>query len=88
MKRTSLILVVAASAAALLAAPFLGMERIPPGVLWGAADERLSDVFWKLRLPRVIIAILETFQQADGSVRVPDVLVPYMGGQSVLKPLA
>ncbi|MEK6238037.1 MAG: iron ABC transporter permease, partial [Planctomycetales bacterium] len=58
MKRTSLILVVAVSAAALLAAPFLGMERIPLGVLWGAADERVSDVFWKLRLPRVIIAFL------------------------------
>ena len=41
-----------------------------------------------LALPRVIIAILETFQQADGSVRLPDVLVPYMGGQSVLEPLA
>jgi seryl-tRNA synthetase len=35
----------------------------------------------------VIIAILETYQQADGSVRVPDVLVPYMGGQEVLEPI-
>jgi len=40
-----------------------------------------------LAIPRVIIAILETFQQADGSVRVPDVLVPYLGGQSVLGPV-
>jgi seryl-tRNA synthetase len=40
-----------------------------------------------LAIPRVIIAILETCQQADGSVRVPDVLVPYLGGQSVLVPV-
>jgi seryl-tRNA synthetase len=40
-----------------------------------------------LAIPRVIIAILETYQQADGSVRVPDVLVPYMGGQEVLEPV-
>ena len=40
-----------------------------------------------LALPRVVIAILETYQQADGSVRVPDVLVPYMGGQQVLEPV-
>ena len=32
-----------------------------------------------LALPRVIIAILENFQQADGSVVVPEVLRPYMG---------
>jgi seryl-tRNA synthetase len=29
---------------------------------------------------RALIAVLETYQQADGSVRVPDVLLPYMGG--------
>jgi seryl-tRNA synthetase len=33
-----------------------------------------------LALPRCIIAILETYQQADGSVIVPEVLRPYMGG--------
>ena len=38
-----------------------------------------------LALPRVIIAILENYQQADGSVVVPEVLRPYMGGQSVIK---
>jgi seryl-tRNA synthetase len=30
--------------------------------------------------PRVLIALLENFQEADGSVRVPGVLVDYMGG--------
>ena len=39
-----------------------------------------------LALPRVIIALLETNQQADGTVRVPEVLVPYMRGQQVLAP--
>ncbi len=29
--------------------------------------------------PRVFIAILENYQQADGSVKIPDVLVPYTG---------
>jgi seryl-tRNA synthetase len=33
-----------------------------------------------LALPRVIIAILENYQQADGSVIIPEVLRPYLGG--------
>lgn len=33
-----------------------------------------------LATPRVMIAILENYQQADGSVIIPDVLRPYMGG--------
>jgi seryl-tRNA synthetase len=36
-----------------------------------------------LALPRVIIAILENFQQADGSVELPEVLWPYMGVQQL-----
>ena len=35
---------------------------------------------------RAIIAILENFQQADGSVRIPPPLVPYMGGRTLLRP--
>ncbi|MFN2202398.1 MAG: serine--tRNA ligase [Caldilineaceae bacterium] len=34
-----------------------------------------------LALPRIIIAILENNQQADGTVRVPEVLRPYMNGR-------
>jgi len=37
-----------------------------------------------LALPRVMIAVLETYQRADGSVIVPDVLRPYMGGIDVI----
>jgi seryl-tRNA synthetase len=36
-----------------------------------------------LALPRVVIAILENYQQADGSVVVPEVLRPWMGGLEV-----
>jgi seryl-tRNA synthetase len=31
-----------------------------------------------LALPRTVIAILETYQQEDGSILIPDVLQPYM----------
>ena len=37
-----------------------------------------------LALPRIMIGILENYQQADGSVVVPDVLRPYMGGIDVI----
>jgi seryl-tRNA synthetase len=35
---------------------------------------------------RALVAILENYQQPDGSVLVPKVLQPYMGGKTVLKP--
>ena len=34
--------------------------------------------------PRILIALLEVHQQADGTVRVPPVLRPYLGGREVL----
>ncbi len=37
-----------------------------------------------LALPRTVIALLETYQQKDGSIIVPDVLQPYMGGIKVI----
>jgi seryl-tRNA synthetase len=37
-------------------------------------------------IPRTIVAILETHQQADGSVRVPAALRPYLQGREVLEP--
>jgi seryl-tRNA synthetase len=33
-----------------------------------------------LALPRTLIAVLESYQQADGTIRVPSVLRPYLGG--------
>ena len=38
-----------------------------------------------LALPRVMIAVMENYQQADGSILVPDVLQPYMGGTDVIR---
>jgi len=29
--------------------------------------------------PRILVSLIENFQQADGSIKVPEVLVPYMG---------
>ena len=37
--------------------------------------------------PRMLIAFLENNLQADGSVRIPEVLRPYMGGKEVLTPV-
>ncbi|MFN2160125.1 MAG: serine--tRNA ligase [Anaerolineales bacterium] len=39
-----------------------------------------------LGLPRTVIAVLENFQQADGSVLVPEVLRYWMGGIEVIRP--
>ena len=39
-------------------------------------------------IPRTIVAILETHQQADGSVRVPEALRPYLQGREALEPVA
>ena len=40
-----------------------------------------------LATSRIFPAMLEQFQQADGSVLIPEVLQPYMGGLKVLKPV-
>lgn len=39
-----------------------------------------------LAVGRTMAAILENYQQPDGSVKVPDVLVPYMGGVEYITP--
>ena len=39
-----------------------------------------------LAVGRALVAVLENYQQADGSVRVPEVLRGYMGGVEVLRP--
>ena len=40
-----------------------------------------------LALPRTIIAILENYQQADGSIRIPEAIIPYFGGQETIAAL-
>lgn len=39
-----------------------------------------------LAMPRTLIAIMENYQQADGTIRVPEALKPYLGGQEVIGP--
>lgn len=39
-------------------------------------------------ITRTIVAILENHQRADGSVRVPEALRPFLGGREVLEPVA
>jgi len=34
--------------------------------------------------PRLLAALVENFQTADGQVRVPEVLRPYLGGRELL----
>jgi len=41
-----------------------------------------------LALPRVLIAVIENYQQADGSVLLPPVLRPYMNGADRIQPLS
>lgn len=38
-----------------------------------------------LAVGRTVVAILENYQQADGSVKIPEVLVPYMGGVTEIR---
>lgn len=39
-----------------------------------------------LGMPRTLIAVLETYQQADGSIIVPEALLPWMGGVEIIRP--
>jgi seryl-tRNA synthetase len=39
-----------------------------------------------LGLPRTLIAVLENYQQADGSVVIPEALHPWMGGVTIIRP--
>ena len=41
-----------------------------------------------LGLPRTLIAVMENYQQADGSLAIPEVLRPWMGGIDVIRPQA
>ena len=38
-----------------------------------------------LAVGRTLVAVMENYQQADGSIRVPDVLQSWMGGLAVIE---
>jgi seryl-tRNA synthetase len=55
----------------------------------GSASRHLATLNGTLcAIPRTIVAILETHQQPDGSVRVPEALRPYLQGRETLEPVA
>jgi seryl-tRNA synthetase len=39
-----------------------------------------------LAVGRTLVAVLENYQQADGSIVVPEALRPYLGGRELLRP--
>ncbi|WP_438354296.1 serine--tRNA ligase [Microbacterium sp. CJ88] len=64
--------------------------RYRPAVEEGAAPAKTTPVATlngTLATTRWIVALLETHQRADGSVAVPEVLRPYLGGLDVLEPV-
>ncbi len=54
----------------------------------GGRTQHVATLNGTLATTRWIVALLETHQRADGSVTVPEVLRPYLGGLEVLEPIA
>ena len=54
----------------------------------GGKTQPVATLNGTLATTRWIVALLETHQRADGSVTVPEVLRPYLGGIEVLEPIA
>ena len=54
----------------------------------GGKTQPVATLNGTLATTRWIVALLETHQRADGSVTVPEVLRPYLGGLEVMKPIA
>jgi len=63
----------------------LDVRHRPEGA---SKTEPVATLNGTLATTRWIVAILETHQRADGSVVVPEVLRPYLGGLEVLEPVA
>ena len=56
-------------------------------VLAARRENRLQELADKIKkaVGRTVAAILENYQNEDGSITVPEVLRPYMGGLEVIK---
>ena len=63
----------------------MGMRYKAPGAFKGSRFVHTLNGSG-LAVGRTMAAILENYQQPDGSVKVPDVLIPYMGGVEVIEP--
>lgn len=57
-------------------------ERVEGGT------EAVATINGTIGTTRWIVALLENHQQADGSVYVPPILRPYLGGAELLEPVA
>ena len=62
--------------------------RHRPGGDPGAKTEHVATLNGTLATTRWIVALLETHQREDGSVLVPEVLRPFLGGLEVMEPIA
>ncbi|AYG03745.1 serine--tRNA ligase [Gryllotalpicola protaetiae] len=62
--------------------------RYRPGDEVGAKTAAVATLNGTLATTRWIVALLETHQLADGSVRVPEALRPYLGGLELITPVA
>jgi len=69
------------------ASNFLDWQARRLNVRYAAADGTKKFVYMlnntALASPRTFIAIIENYQQKDGSVKIPKVLVPYMGAEVI-----
>jgi len=54
----------------------------------GGSTETVATLNGTLATTRWLVAILETHQNADGSVTIPEALRPYLGGLAVAEPLS
>ena len=54
----------------------------------GGKTQHVATLNGTLATTRWIVALLETHQREDGSVTVPEVLRPYLGGMEILEPVA
>ncbi|WP_263408353.1 serine--tRNA ligase [Terriglobus tenax] len=68
---------------------FEGFQARRAGIRYRPAGGKKSELLHTLNgsglaVGRTYLAILENYQQADGTVRVPDALVPYMHGDTVI----
>ena len=68
----------------------LDIRHRPPADAAGkpGKTQHVATLNGTLATTRWIVALLETHQRADGSVTVPEVLRPYLGGLEVIEPIA
>ena len=69
-------------------APRLDIRHRPPVEGGTSKTQHVATLNGTLATTRWIVAMLETHQRADGSVVVPEVLRPYLGGLEIMEPVA